>query len=263
VSKIDYESLKALAKELRRPASTLYALAHGNDPFYIGPQRTIQANWIAEIWHRLGISSGYHLRRIHYRLISQPDPILKPSGARYENTYDCWTELLTAVRDAIALDLIPDDTLVDRRNGEARLFQIEARDANIELYSYLPEYEQFGLPRLPRIDRPSLPWLGLDPPTVPQPYQVEIWAEKATIDDVLLPLAVRYKVNIQTGVGEVSATRCRDLVNRVEAHERPVRILLSATSILADSRCLSPSHARSNSNCIAASSSTLISRCGR
>jgi hypothetical protein len=126
---------------------------------------------------------------------------------------------------AIALDLIPDDTLVDRRNGEARLFQIEARDANIELHSYLPEYEQFGLPRLPRIDRPSLPWLGLDPPTVPQPYQVEIWAEKATIDDVLLPLAVRYKVNIQTGVGEVSATRCRDLVNRVEAHERPVRIL--------------------------------------
>ena len=35
--KLDYGGIKELAKELRRPASTLYALAAGNDPFYITP----------------------------------------------------------------------------------------------------------------------------------------------------------------------------------------------------------------------------------
>jgi hypothetical protein len=40
-----------------------------------------------------------------------------------------------------------------------------------------------------------------------------------------VPLAGAYHVNIQTGVGELSATRCRELVDRAEAHGRPVRIL--------------------------------------
>ena len=33
---LDYKGIKALAKELRRPASTLYALSHGTDPFFWG-----------------------------------------------------------------------------------------------------------------------------------------------------------------------------------------------------------------------------------
>ena len=37
---LTYAGLKALSKELRRPVSTLYALAIANDPFYVTPART-------------------------------------------------------------------------------------------------------------------------------------------------------------------------------------------------------------------------------
>ena len=41
----------------------------------------------------------------------------------------------------------------------------------------------------------------------------------------LMPLGVRYGINIVTGVGELSLTRCIELVARARASGRPVRIL--------------------------------------
>ena len=80
----------------------------------------------------------------------------------------------------------------------------------------LPDYElaTFEVPRL-----------ELTPPTILQRYHIEIWCEKSTMNDVLMPLGERYGVNVVTGIGELSLTRCVELVARAEESQRPVRIL--------------------------------------
>ena len=56
-----------------------------------------------------------------------------------------------------------------------------------------------------------------------QPYHLEIWVEKSTMDDVLLPLCRRYHVNLVTGLGFMSITSVIGLLNRiVQSGERRV-----------------------------------------
>ena len=45
------------------------------------------------------------------------------------------------------------------------------------------------------------------------------------MNDILEPLGISYSVNIVTGIGELSHTRCVELVQRAIASGRPVRIL--------------------------------------
>src|SRR5262245_8515099 len=113
---INYESLGAAARELGRPLSTLYALSPANDPFMAGlPARQAAAEWFAEIWDRLEIRPGAHLRRIHYRVISQDLPVPLPNGEPYINTSQCWNLLCSSSRDARYLGLVSASDLVDRR----------------------------------------------------------------------------------------------------------------------------------------------------
>src|SRR4051812_11122023 len=94
---INYESLKALSIELNRPVSTLYALASGNDPFYAGsPARKKAAEWFVSLWQRFLLQHGVHLRRIHYVLVSQAEPVQFPDGTPYTNTEACWQALVKA-----------------------------------------------------------------------------------------------------------------------------------------------------------------------
>jgi hypothetical protein len=219
-AELSYLGIKALSKELRRPASTLFALSAGNDPFYITPARTAAAEWFAEQWHRLNIPSNWHYRRIHYVFVSQDGVtlVVMLSGKPYENTLECWAELCEAARDAIALELVPQDAFADHRNAEPIIYLVEPQSGGADISNgypdcFVPEF-------------PPLPSLTFDRPVVPQPYHVEVWAEKTTVNDVLDPLARQYRFNLVTGIGELSATRCREFVDRAERNSgRPVRIL--------------------------------------
>jgi hypothetical protein len=85
---LDYGSLKAMAKSIGRPVKNLLALAPINDPFYAGVgARRRDAEWFAAIWADHG-AAGFHLRRLHYRLISSTALIRKPDGSAYQNTDD-------------------------------------------------------------------------------------------------------------------------------------------------------------------------------
>jgi hypothetical protein len=217
----NYAAVKALAESLGRPCPTLMALAQVNDPFAIGPERRKGAEWFARLWHRFQIGDGIHVRRIHYRLISQHRPFRMSDGTRYENTIECWNKLGHASRDARYLDLVPADHFVDRRNSEA-IEHLSGSDSDASLDVLFEE---------PRIeasechDVPQLPRLCLDPPTFAQPYHVELWCEKTTVNDVLVSLAQQYGLNVVTGSGELSLTACVKLVERAEESGRPVRIL--------------------------------------
>jgi hypothetical protein len=179
------EILHDFSRRLRRPVSTLYVLDGYADPFYIGDERRTGAEWFARIWHDLGIPPGYHLRRIHYRLISQDPPLAFWKGGLYLNTAYHWDGLGNASRDAVALGLIPLDAFVDRRNPSPITYLAQPFDSHIgEIQSGEPFLAPAGFPM------PSLPSYGeFTPGVVPQPYHVEIWAEKSTMNDILQPLA--------------------------------------------------------------------------
>jgi hypothetical protein len=220
-----HADLKAMAKAMRRPLDTLYALTTKNDPFMAEmPSRLDRALWFAKLYEELKIGVGLHVRRILYLLVSQPLPVLLHNGEPLENTLECANALGEAVRDARYLDLIPPDVIIDHRNpapainftNDETAAEISVVAGNIETHNFGDSYEP------PTI---MLPTLALNEPTVAQRYHVEIWIEKSTMNEVLLPLGRAYGINVATFVGEVSFTACEDLVKRAIASGRPVRIL--------------------------------------
>jgi len=213
----DYEGIKALAKELGRSVETLIAQSPQSDPFYADrPGRREAAEWFAGLWGRFDFPRGVHLRRIHYALISQREPVEMAEGKPYENTFECWQKLCVASRDARHLELVPADWWSDKKST-ALIHLVEPAAAEVTL-------EEGELSAM--TDMPEPPRLELIPPTVAQPYHIELWCEKTTINDILLSLDEQYGgLNIITGEGELSLTACVQVVDRARATGRPVRIL--------------------------------------
>lgn len=223
---IDYTTIKDLAKQIRDQhglkcqVTDLIALAAQNDPFYVGTPTDLEnGRWFAKLFQRFNYGHGVHLRRIHYQIISQEEPVLMPNGEPYENTLQCWNFLEVASKAARYLELVRPEMFVDRRNPDPYIFAEQDR-------SY------------PRIDVEGLfkAWY-LQPPGFPPPpgydvrdyrgsqrYHLEIWVEKSTMNDVLLPLCQQYGVNLVTGVGEQSITSTVELVQRAVSLGKPVRV---------------------------------------
>jgi hypothetical protein len=87
---IDYGQIKQMAKQTGQRVTDLIVLAPQNDPFYTGtPNDCALAEWFAGLWHAFGYSSGVHIRRVHYQIVSQNPPVLLPNGVPYENTVEC------------------------------------------------------------------------------------------------------------------------------------------------------------------------------
>jgi hypothetical protein len=215
----DYEGLKRIAYRLRaenRTTETLIALSRQNDPFYIDPDgaRQTAAEWFAKLWKNFKIGDGVHLRRLHYLFISQPRPLPTP----YENSNNCWQYLLSASKDARYLDLVPIEAFVDRRNPDAIPNAKVTGEPNVEVD------DGDDLESLPD-EMPDPPQALLNVPEPAQRYQIELWCEKTTMDDILQPLAERYGITYVPGAGQTSLTLCYHCSERAKADGRPVRIL--------------------------------------
>jgi hypothetical protein len=225
-SPLDYEGVKALAAHLKVPLEGLLAQAKNNDPFFAGmPSRRGPAEWFAELWEEYKFGSGIHVRRIHYVLISQRPPVLRcDTTARYVNTVECWRELTAAARDARLLGLVPMEDFVDRRAEGVHVYlandampasltvtdaDLASRSPFLRVFSWLPQHPKYEFVKA----------------IIDQRYHVEIWIEKSGVNDVVLPIARRYGLNVLTGVGDLSLTHCHDFVQRVIASGRPARIL--------------------------------------
>jgi hypothetical protein len=225
---LDYDSLKAMAKSIGRRVTDLLAQNTETDPFYAGsPARRRDAEWFAAIWADHG-AVGSHLRRLHYRLISSTAPILKPNGSEYQNTDGDWKFLAEASLSARYLDLIPFDCLIDRRNNEPMIFAANL-DADPDQERKVSSTVVDNWANIDVPDMPALPFLyvnGLDEnDDAIQEYIVEVWIEKSTQNDWLLPLCRRRGVNLWTGTGEQSEIRARELAMRANEYGAPVRII--------------------------------------
>ena len=148
-----YQGIKDLAKELRRPEGTLIALTTTNDPFHATtPGRVRRAEWFTALWEQFGFGLGMHIRRIHYRLLSQAAPIMMVDGKTpYHNTTKCWQQVKEACRDARLLGMVDHEGFVDRRNKET----FEKLDNSEELPAQLfvtNTYIDISRPELPRLE---------------------------------------------------------------------------------------------------------------
>ncbi len=217
--------LVALAAARRRRLETVYTLTMNNDPWMAEiPFRLALAQWFIKQYNRLGIRA-FHARRIHYALISQKEPVLAHNGEPFGNTEKCWEWLCSAVKDARYLGLISHDIVTDRRNPAPHIHRWNEDDAAAEVWvegGGVVQEKSYGL----FYEAPTygLPELQFSEPKIGQRYHIEVWIEKSSQNDILLPLGLEYGINICTFEGEVSATACKDLINRATS-ERPVRIL--------------------------------------
>src|SRR5215217_5151327 len=191
-----YERLKVLQHEIwlergrKPPIKDLIVLAPQNDPFYAGTEgQQAMAEWFADIF---GQSTGAHLRRIHYRLVARAD-VVRADGVLYENDANSWAYLNSASRFARYLGLVDPEDIVDRRNPAPNIYMAPGFGLGPE-WAYAMDTN--------RLDRIST-HLGKDfHPLVEvetevdgylyeealQPYHVEVWAEKTTMNDILVPL---------------------------------------------------------------------------
>jgi hypothetical protein len=224
----DHAGIKALAKAHGFDMKSVTVTQH--DPFTAGGTgansgtggRIAGAEWFAELYERLEITADAHMRRIHYKLVSQDPPMPMLDGEPYINTEKCEEVLERTSLDARYLGLVP--PFVDRRNPEPTIYldDAEADDGVITANTYEDnELKSYSI-SVPAIERPRL---RIFAPNIPQRYHLEIWCEKSTMNDILMPLGERYGINVTTALGEFSYTRCRELVERAKASGKPVRIL--------------------------------------
>lgn len=224
-----YEKIKRLAKEKKCNVTDLLVLARQNDPFYTGSATDrAMAEWFAELWRSFGYTAGVHLRRVHYQLVSQEDP-KKHNGKPYENTENDWNYLCNAGKYARYLGLVDPAAFVDRRNPEPHIFN------NHVMYTRKPDWSyDFPFWWMPEIEAnlaadidwtlPKFKLSGYEYSDALQPYHLEVWVEKSTMDDVLIPLCKQYGVNLVTGLGFMSITSVIDLLKRVNEANKPCRI---------------------------------------
>jgi hypothetical protein len=108
-----------------------------------------------------------------------------PDGTPYENTLEAWQALIRASNDARYHDLVPAEDFVDRRNDEPLTYlSNECREPSLGTIGNEPYLE------IASAQMPSLPRLNLLRPTILQPYHVELWCEKTTVNDVLERVAL-------------------------------------------------------------------------
>jgi hypothetical protein len=233
-----YVFIKYLQQAIRKPngrkstVKDMLVLSQQNDPFYAGNGvEGEKARWFAELWERFGYGSGVHLRRVHYRIVSEGNN-LKPDGELYENNKRCWEYMQSASRQARYLGLVNPEEVVDRRNPAPNIYMGPGA------YSWEPpeepgceyDFDGWELPGLevprPSLDLPDLYPTGYDYHDLMQRYHCEVWAEKTTMDDILVPLCGETATNYVSGAGYQSITAMVSLLRaRVRHIGKPCRIL--------------------------------------
>src|SRR5919201_921787 len=192
----------------------LRVLGEGNDPFYCGIDfQQTGAEWFAELWRRHGFTSGVHLRRVHYRLASTTPQETLPDGSPYANTVECDHYLKESSKWARYLGLVSADVFVDRRNPPPHLYMQPPQWSLERPYILMDELEAWTFPsiesdlgRLLSLPIPHVTVGGYGYHSSNQPYLVEVWIEKSTMDDVLLPVCQEWYVNLVTSLGFQSLT---------------------------------------------------------
>jgi hypothetical protein len=179
------------------PMKDLTVLAPQNDPFRVDtPAGHRDGAWLADQITELGLAGRtIHLRGLHYAVIGRP----KPDGTPYTNTDDDWTWLHgKAAKAARWLRYVPFESIVDQRNAQPEVI--------IHERPYPRGYVLVGLEvEIPDVDD-LVPRVGVRDFVGVQPYKIVMVGEKASLAEVLGPIAQQYDADLYLPTGEISDT---------------------------------------------------------
>jgi hypothetical protein len=238
-SRFNYSTIKEIAIDKGVSVDDLVVMHKSNDPFYVGcPADIRDAEWFAKVWAEYGIANE-HLRAFHYWLVSdkRPKPFElprtvnwtakdnKPAGSTdiYINHKACWIYMQRASMKARDLGLVDPDEIADNRSPKP---DINASFYDEDNISYDILDHSTDIPHLQELPLlvDLMPGISIDI-EIDQPYLVEIWIEKSTLDKILVPLCQRYNANLIVGQGFATATAVRNLLKRAQDSGKPTRVL--------------------------------------
>ena len=216
-----YDQIKKLAKKRAGLSiKDFLAMSPGNDPFYVGSKgQMLAAQWVADIYQKWRERTGkrvLHIRRLHYYLVSLEN-IIRPTSppTPYMNTDACWNYLVQAVKNARYLGLIPMSAIEDRKNE---------RRTNSRYWTHDNVQDTIEAISADSVADAIAEQFYLYNPQIEQPYHLEIWVEKDTMNDVLTPIARRYGADMVVGEGEISLTQVSLLMAKVGEIQKATRI---------------------------------------
>lgn len=213
-----------------RNVAELLVMDRTKDPFNSGTDADHRnSTWFADVVNHFNHTNDVHLRRIHYQTMSARLP--GADGEPYENTNTHWGRMGVAFSKARDLDYVDPLTFTDRRNdkpliGAEPRYEPAQPSWNIEApYWALPRIDASLAAYQINFDLGYVDVTGYDYEHTDQPYLVEVWIEKSTMDDVLVPLCQRLGVNLVRGAGFESKTHIIELLQRAAAHGSRTRVL--------------------------------------
>lgn len=223
----DQHQLARQALGLRTVKDT-YVLSIGRDPFYSGtPAHTRDGQWFGQLWRDLGMPDGSHPRRVHYK--ADAVGTLKPDGTPYRNNKNDWAYLQAASAKARIMGLVDVEAVADRRSGGVSASVSATRNPDGTPGAELRDSDGIGwdgwqvpaaeLPGLDPVVMPQAGVTGYEYETADQPVLVEVWCEKSTMDDILVPLCDRLGAPLASEIrGYESITHIVELLRRAETY---------------------------------------------
>ena len=228
---------KALLKANKQVGLTMkdvMVLSPQAEPFWIGqPAQHVKARYFMDIYNafiRHLSESGrdgepVHIRQIHYWVLSGGFTKYN-SNEPYENIEKCWNDLKDGAKFARILGYLPPDALTDERNPPMQPYAEEDPPHYSALHDPINEWGPALTVENTSVTLPELQAFNYGG-TVQnaQPYHIEIWCEKSTMDDILMPICERYGIDYVPSIGYNSITNIVKALRRLLSQKKPSRIL--------------------------------------
>jgi hypothetical protein len=208
--------LEAASTSIGCSFTDLTVLSAQVDPYRLDtPSGHRDGQWIAEHLDRLiGRTKKIHWRGLHYMLVSTAG-LIKPNGQRYLNTDEDWRWLQdTAGKAARWLGYIDFARIIDQRNAPPiihRKARVEPQAfVSIGLHVEIPDADD--LQPVPFAD-------GFEPR---QAFHFVIFGEKASLEEVVLPIAEAKQADLYLPTGEISDTLIYQIAKDANDDGRPL-----------------------------------------
>jgi hypothetical protein len=170
--------------------------------------------WVAQQLNRLARGMKIHWRGLHYVIVAKGN-VRKPNGEVFRNTNDDW-EWLSSVAGKAArwLGYVPFERITDNRNAEPVIF----RKARVVPQAFVSIGLDVKIPDASELE-PVAFAEGFEPR---QAYQFVIFGEKASLGDIIEPVAREKQADAYVNTGEISDTRLNQIASDAAQDGRPL-----------------------------------------
>jgi hypothetical protein len=204
--------------------SALTVLSTQIDPYRLDtPTGHCVGQWTAEQFnHAVPRSKRIHLRGLFYTIVVRGD-VRKPNGDIFVNTNDDWEWLSeTAVKSARWLGYVPFDRITDNRNAAP----IIHRKARVKPKALVSIGVDVAIPSAEDLE-PAPIAEGF---VARQPHHFVLFGEKASLEDVLLPIARAKQADLYLPTGEISDTLLFQIARDANEDGRPLVVFTFSDS---------------------------------